>query len=167
MAIPPRSSTPPPADEPFAAAPIAPLDYRGTPDNSDGATSTPATPPVGFSIPAFLLTAFATTIVLLILGGVVPHLAETFKDFRTELPVVTTLLLAVSSLFVRTPVWLTGPVIVLGVATAVAFIPLPRRALRLLITLILTAVVLVIALGILLPLVNLMTNISSGGSGKH
>jgi len=151
-------------DQPYPA-PIAPLDYSGTPDAS-GAT-TPATPPVGFSLHAFVVTGFATTVVLFILAGVVPRLGVVFKDFGVQLPLATQLVLGASDLFLRTPVWLTGPAIVISVATAIAFIPLPRRALRLLITLILTVVVLIVALAVLMPMVSLITTVSNGGGGKH
>jgi type II secretory pathway component PulF len=147
------------------AAPVGPLDY-GTPAEilPDG---TPAAPKVGFNLRSFLLTAFAATIVLLILGGVVPRFAQVFKDFGTKLPAVTQLMLDASRLFLATPVWLTGPLLVIGIATSVAFIPLPRRAVRLLITLVMAVIVLFFALALLTPLLNLMDSLSNSAGGKH
>ena len=157
MTASPPPPLPPEPPERRRPAPVSPLDYGHPPGPGD---QTPP-PPVTFSPAIFLLTAGATSVVVILLGFVVPRLETVFRDFGTKLPAVTELVLGVSRLFTRTPVWLTGPVIVLGVATAAAMIPLPRRAVRLLITMILALIVLAFALAILLPLVNLMTSVSS------
>jgi type II secretory pathway component PulF len=164
---PPDRPPPPPPDRDLSAparpAALGPLDYRPPPGSPGHPPPPQPTGAVGFSLPAFLLTAFATTVVLILLGGVVPRLEMAFRDFGVKLPAVTQVVLGASRLFTRTPVWLTGPVIVLGMATAVALIPLPRRALRLLISVVLALIVLGFALAVLLPMVQLITTVSGGG----
>jgi type II secretory pathway component PulF len=143
-------------------APLAPLDYHRPANQPDIDTAR-----VSRTVSALrnvFLTAFAATIMLLILGGVVPRLDTTFRSFDIKLPLVTRIILAASRLFVSTWMWITGPAIVIALSTCAALLPLPRRALRALILVILIVVILTLALGVLLPLVDLTTSLTTSGA---
>ena len=139
--------------------PPQPLDYGGVRTVAGGFRSSPATKL--FSLAAFLMTSAVMLILLAIFIFVVPRLETGYADFGTNLPLITRLVLGVGRLM-QTPIgWVSGVIVVFGVAGTVALLPLRGRWLRLILLLLLALVIIGLALAVLLPILNLMESISS------
>jgi type II secretory pathway component PulF len=92
---------------------------------------------------------------------VVPHFEDVFRDFKIEVPTSTRILLSAA--------WVVtcgGFVVLLATPVALGFIsanigPGGRRALRLLITVMMAAFILFIVVGLIQPMLTLMEGMSS------
>ena len=147
--------------------PPQPLDYRG--DGGNRIVATPGFGPPGtrrntsvFSIPRFISALAVMAIVLVIFLLIIPRLETVYADFGTKLPWITQVVLDISR-FLRTALGVLAAIVITSiVAVTFSVLPIPRRWLRLLVTLIMALVVILLALAVLLPIKNLMDNISSG-----
>jgi len=151
-----------PIPPPFPPQPPQPLDYHGDRSGFDPSARAQRRGNAIFSIARFVAAMVVMLIILGIFLAVIPRLERVYADFGTKLPLITQLVLDISR-FVRTPIgWVVAAVIACIVAVVVAVLPIPRRWLRLLVIFIMALVVITLALAVLLPIVNLMDNISAG-----
>jgi len=142
--------------------PQQPLDYRGSGGDVGGPVPARTRQDSIFSLIRFIAAMAVMLILLAIFLIVIPRLESVYADFGTKLPWITQLVLDVSR-FLQTPLgWVVAAVIAGIVALTVAVLPIPRRWLRLLVTLVLALIVISLALAVLLPIMNLMDSISSG-----
>jgi type II secretory pathway component PulF len=139
------------------------LDYRGPYEPGvDPAALAQRRSNAIFSIVRFVLAMAVMLFLLLIFLTVIPRLERVYADFGTKLPLVTQIVLDISR-FLQTPLgWVAAAVIACIVGVTVAVLPIPRRWLRLLVIFALAMVVIVLALAVLLPMINLIDNISAG-----
>ncbi len=150
--------TPPPI-------PPQPLHYSGPPPAAVVAAATARNASI-FSIVRFIAALAVMGILLVIFLGIIPRLETVYADFGTKLPWITQLVLDVSR-FLRTPLgWVAAAFVTFVVALMIAVLPIRGRWLRLLILVVLALITIALALAVLLPIVNLMENITSGG-GKR
>lgn len=167
---PPAPPLPPPL--PTAGTPLSPpLPTSGTPSSPSAALpyATPvrgAAAPMRFHWGVFGWSAAVLGIWLAIMLVVVPRFTEVFADFKLELGAATRLLFGVQRV-VAAGAWAVVPVVpvVLGFASA-RMSPGGRRAVRMLMTLLFAALVLLAVLGILMPLTSLIGGMTSGGSSR-
>ena len=151
-----------PIPPPFPPPPPQPLDYHGDRSGLGRAALGQRRSNAIFSIARFVAAMVVMLIVLAIFLTVIPRLERVYADFGTRLPLITQLVLDISR-FVRTPLgWVVAAVIACIVAVVVAVLPIPRRWLRLLVIFIMALVVITLALAVLLPMIDLMDNISGG-----
>jgi type II secretory pathway component PulF len=143
--------------------PPQPLDYRGDPGSPGfGPSASAARAASIFSLARFIAGIAVMAILLVIFLLIIPRLETVYNDFGTKLPWITQLVLDISR-FLHTPLgWVAAAVITCIVAVTLAVLPIPRRWLRLLITLIMALIVILLALAVLLPMINLMDAISNG-----
>ncbi len=150
--------TPPPL-------PPQPLHYSGPPPAAVAAAAAARNAPI-FSIVRFVAATAVMGILLIIFLLIIPRLETVYNDFGTKLPWITQLVLDVSR-FLRTPLgWVAAAFVTFVVALMIAVLPIRGRWLRLLILVVLALITIALALAVLLPIVNLMENITSGG-GKR
>jgi len=152
--------TPPPL-------PPQPLEYGGGPGS--GASAIPVAAAAAargasiFSIIRFIAASAVMGILLIIFLLIIPRLETAYADFGTKLPWITQLVLDVSR-FLRTPLgWVAAAFVTFVVALMIAVLPIRGRWLRLLILFVLALITIGLGLAVLLPIVNLMENITSGG----
>ena len=140
-----------------------PLDYRGGyGPGVDPAALAQRRSNAIFSIVRFICAMAVMLILLLIFLTVIPRLESVYNDFGTKLPLVTQIVLDISR-FLQTPLgWVTAAVIACIVGVVVAVLPIPRRWLRLLVLLVMAMIVITLGLAVLLPMINLIDNISAG-----
>jgi type II secretory pathway component PulF len=162
-------TNPPPLPPPL---PPQPLEYQGP--VAPGAGAGPAVAGAAaaaaaargasvFSIVRFMLASAVMSILLIIFLLIIPRLETVYADFGTKLPWITQLVLNVSR-FLRTPLgWVTAAFVTGIVALMIAVLPIRGRWLRLLILFVMALVIIALALSVLLPIVHLMENITSGG----
>ena len=112
----------------------------------------------GFSPRSFLSTAAPLVLMVVILSLVVPQFARVFADFKTDLPLLTVIVLKIGNA-------LSNPILMgMAIAAAVAagifagFLVQGRWA-RLLIMLLLVPIVVAVILALFLPYVQLMGNL--------
>jgi type II secretory pathway component PulF len=152
-----------PIPPPFPPHQPQPLDYRG--DRSGGFDSAALAQRRSnaiFSLVRFILAMAVMLILLLVFLTVIPRFERTYADFGIKLPLITQLVLDISR-FLQTPLgWVVAAVIACIVGVVVAVLPIPRRWLRLLVIFFMALVVITLALAVLLPMINLMDNISAG-----
>ena len=148
--------------------PPQPLEYRG-PTAPGGAGPIPVAATAAtrsasiFSIVRFILTSAVMAVLLTIFLLVIPRLETVYNDFGTKLPWITQLVLDISR-FLRTPLgWVAAAFVVGIVALMIAVLPIRGRWLRLLILFVLALIVIALGAAVLLPIVNLIENISGGG----
>ena len=150
----------PPAMPPQQAQP---LDYRGGYGTGLGGTTLAQRRSNAiFSIVRFILAMAVMLFLVLIFLTVIPRLERVYADFGTRLPLITQIVLNISR-FLQTPLgWVVATVIACIVGVVVAVLPIPRRWLRLLVIFLLAVVIIMLALAVLLPMINLMDSISAG-----
>ena len=143
--------------------PPQPLDYRGDPGSpgfgksASGARAAPI-----FSLARLIAALTVMAILLAIFLLIIPRIERVYADFGTKLPWVTQLVLDISR-FLQAPLgWVTAAVVTCIVAVAMSALPIPRRWLRLMVTLIMAIIVILLALAVLLPMIDLMDNIAGG-----
>ena len=144
--------------------PPRPLDYRGPAHTAgiDPAELARRRSNAIFSLVRFTFAMAVMAILLLIFLTVIPRIERAYADFGTKLPFITQLVLDVSR-FLQTPLgWVAAAVIAGIVGVTVAIVPIPRRWFRLIVIFLMAMMVIVLALAVLLPMVNLIDNISAG-----
>jgi hypothetical protein len=139
-----------------------------------GRTTTPTQALIGYAV-RFAVCAFFCLALGVALVFVVPRFQETFKDFKVNLPWVTTQILGLSDfvanqfgwiLLLFLPALLPAPILLLEICCP----PQTARILRRLYTALLVAVLVVFVasmiLGIALPHIKLIQNVAGGDRGE-